>query len=111
MKTYKVLEQTFRRIAAVNGALAMLGWDQSAMMPDGGAKARAEQMATLSVVRHDWLTDPALGERIAKAETEVGKLSDWQPANLLEGRRKGRPDERGVGQGCCRLCRLWWWRI
>src|SRR3546814_20810687 len=58
------------------------------MMPDGGAKARAEQMATLSVVRHDWLTDPALGERIAKAETEVGKLSDWQQANLREMRRQ-----------------------
>ncbi|MFC3678048.1 carboxypeptidase M32 [Ferrovibrio xuzhouensis] len=88
MKTYKALEQTFCRIAAVNGALAMLGWDQSAMMPDGGARARAEQMATLSVVRHDWLTDPALGERIARAETEAGKLSDWQQANLREMQRQ-----------------------
>jgi carboxypeptidase Taq len=89
MKTYKALEQTFRRIAAVNGALAVLGWDQSAMMPEGGARARAEQMATLSVIRHDWLTDPALGERIAKAEaTEVARLSDWQRANLHEMRRQ-----------------------
>ena len=41
MKTYKALEQTFRRIAAVNGALAVLRWDQSAMMPEGGGGARA----------------------------------------------------------------------
>ena len=88
MKTYKDLEQTFRRIAAVNGALAMLGWDQSAMMPEGGAKARAEQMATLSVIRHDWLTDPALGERIAKAEAQADRLGDWQRANLREMRRQ-----------------------
>ena len=61
MKSYKALEQRFRRIAGVNGALAMLGWDQSVMMPEGGAKVRGEQMAVLSVVRHEWLTDPAVG--------------------------------------------------
>ncbi|WP_370156859.1 carboxypeptidase M32 [Ferrovibrio sp.] len=90
MKTYKALEQRFRRIAAVNGALAMLGWDQSAMMPDGGAGARSEQMAVLSVVRHEWLTDPALADDFAAAEAQAARLNDWQRANLREMQRQWR---------------------
>lgn len=90
MKSYKALEQRFRRIGAVNGALAMLGWDQSTMMPEGGAKARAEQMAVLSVVRHEWLTDPRLGDLLGEAEAQQKALSDWQRANLREMRRQWR---------------------
>ncbi|WP_430397935.1 carboxypeptidase M32 [Ferrovibrio sp.] len=89
MKPYAALEQRFRRLSALNGALAMLGWDQSAMMPEGGANARAEQLATLSVIRHEWLTDPALGDLILGAEAQAG-LSDWQQANLREISRKWR---------------------
>lgn len=89
MKPYAALEQRFRRLSALNGALAMLGWDQSAMMPEGGAGARAEQLATLSVIRHEWLTDPALGDLIQGAEAQAG-LSDWQQANLREISRKWR---------------------
>lgn len=90
MKSYKALEQRFRRIDAVNGALAMLGWDQSAMMPEGGAAARSDQMATLSVIRHDWLTDPALIDLFADAESRAATLSAWQAANLREMRRHWR---------------------
>jgi len=90
MKAYARLEQHFRRLAALNGALAMLGWDQSAMMPEGGASARAEQMATLSVIRHEWLTDPALGGLIEAAEEKAAGLNDWQQANLREIRRHWR---------------------
>jgi carboxypeptidase Taq len=89
MKPYAALEQRFRRLSALNGALAMLGWDQSAMMPEGGASARAEQLATLSVIRHEWLTNPALGDLIQGAEAQAG-LSDWQQANLREISRKWR---------------------
>lgn len=90
MKSYKALEQRFRRIAAVNGALAMLGWDQSTMMPEGGAKERAEQMAVLSVVRHEWITDPRLGDLLGEAEAQKERLSEWQRANLHEMQRQWR---------------------
>ncbi len=90
MKPYAALEQRFRRLSALNGALAVLGWDQSAMMPEGGATARAEQMATLSVIRHEWLTDPALGGLILEAEAAPKSLNDWQRANLREARRQWR---------------------
>jgi carboxypeptidase Taq len=90
MKTYKALEKQYRRIGAVNGALAMLGWDQSTMMPDGGARARAEQMATLSVLRHEWITDARLGDQLAQAASEARGLDDWQRANLREMQRQWR---------------------
>lgn len=88
MKQYKALEKQFRRIGAVNGALAMLGWDQSTMMPEGGAKARSEQIATLNVLRHEWITDPKLGDLLGEAEAQSAKLDSWQRANLREMRRQ-----------------------
>ena len=90
MKTYKALEKQFRRISAVNGALAMLGWDQSTMMPEGGARARSEQIATLSVLRHEWITDARLGDQLNEAATQADKLDDWQRANLREMQRQWR---------------------
>ena len=83
MKAYADLEQRFRRIGAVSGALAVLDWDRSAMMPDGGATARAEQIATLGVMRHELLVDPAMGDLLQAARPE----GEWQQANLREMRR------------------------
>lgn len=40
---------------------AVLNWDQSTYMPPGGATARARQVALLSRLAHQRLTDPALG--------------------------------------------------
>jgi len=40
---------------------AILNWDQSTYMPPGGATARARQVALLSRLAHQRLTDPALG--------------------------------------------------
>ncbi|HYM32319.1 MAG TPA: hypothetical protein VEU47_13520, partial [Candidatus Cybelea sp.] len=87
---YTALEARFRRLSAVGGALSMLGWDQAAMMPAGGAAARAEQMATLGVIRHENLTDPALADLLAAAEGQAGTLDEWQAANLREMRREWR---------------------
>ena len=66
----------------------MLGWDMSAMMPAGGAEARTEQLATLSVVCHEILTDPNLDELFDKASAETKGLDAWTQANLSEMRRR-----------------------
>ena len=84
---YQQLETRFSRLGAVEEALAMLGWDSSAMMPAGGAAARAEQMSVLQVICHELVTDPALGELIDAASTDNG-LDPWQRANLAEMRRR-----------------------
>jgi len=86
-KAYGELEQRFHRWAALKDARAVLEWDQATMMPDGGAEARAEQIAALDVVCHGILADPATGELIEDAEAASGDLDPWQRANLVEMRR------------------------
>lgn len=82
MSAYRALEDRFRTIADVEGALAVLHWDTQVMMPAGGAEVRAEQVATLERIGHDLLIDPALGDLLAKAHDE--DLEPWQAANRRE---------------------------
>ncbi|HJS32669.1 MAG TPA: carboxypeptidase M32, partial [Alphaproteobacteria bacterium] len=83
---YAELEERFRRIHLLHDALAMLEWDTAAMMPTGGASARAEQLAALKVTAHERMCDPRLAELLSAAEGELG-LDAWQRANLREMRR------------------------
>jgi len=83
---YKALETRFARLGTLQEATAMLQWDSSTLMPEGGAPARAEQLATLKVVSHEILTDPALAELLPGAEAQ-NDLDPWQRANLAEMRR------------------------
>ena len=85
MTAYATLEARFKRLGLVNEAVAMLHWDTAAMMPDGAAGARAEQLAELKVIAHDILTDPHLLDLLDDAGRDG--LDDWQHANLAEMRR------------------------
>jgi carboxypeptidase Taq len=84
---YRTLEERFKRLSDIEGALAVLEWDQQAMMPRGGNEARAEQVATLRQMAHELLTDPRTGGLLDEAEAEAGQLGAWQQANLREMRR------------------------
>ncbi|MBL4748284.1 MAG: carboxypeptidase M32 [Magnetovibrio sp.] len=83
---YQDLEARFRRMDAVSGAMSMLHWDMSAMMPTGGGASRAEQLATLSTVHHAMMTDVAIEDLLDGAEADV-QLNVWQQANVREMRR------------------------
>jgi carboxypeptidase Taq len=85
-RSYQALETRFRRLNALREAQSMLHWDWATMMPEGGAEARAEQLATLKVVGHEVLTDAALPDLFAAAEGEA--LDHWRRANLREMRRQ-----------------------
>ncbi len=87
---YRSLEARFRRLGAVEEAIAMLHWDAAAMMPPGGAASRAEQLATLRVIAHQLLTTPETADLLAAADNEAAMLGDWQRANLREMRRRWR---------------------
>jgi carboxypeptidase Taq len=88
MIAYRELEQRFRRIGAIGQAISVLHWDTAAIMPGGGAAARAEQLATLRLIWHQHLVAPEIDELLAKAETAAGELGEWQRANLREMRRQ-----------------------
>jgi carboxypeptidase Taq len=78
MTPYTSAVQTFARIATLNEASAMLGWDAAAVMPPGGAAARGEQLATLAGLAHELLTAPALADDLAAATVD----DPWHAENL-----------------------------
>lgn len=89
---YEDLAARYHRVGVIDDALGVLEWDQATMMPEGSAPARAEQVATLSVLSHELLTDPAIGDLLdASGDTGGGTGGDdadgWRAANLREMRR------------------------
>ncbi|MFT6579807.1 MAG: carboxypeptidase M32 [Alphaproteobacteria bacterium] len=93
---YRQIETHWRRLSQLSGAISALHWDQSVMMPPGGAAARAEQIATLRVLRHEMMTETRLGALLDEAAAEVSSGSRenapdkvrWRAANILEMRRR-----------------------
>jgi len=55
------LKQRLQAIDDLHRAEAVLGWDQATYMPPGGAEARGRQLALLSRLGHERMTDPAIG--------------------------------------------------
>ncbi len=89
MPAYQELEVRFKRLSNLRDATAMLQWDMATLMPEGGAEARAEQLATLRVLSHELLTDPEIGGLLDRAG-DSHRLDDWKHANLREMRRDHR---------------------
>jgi carboxypeptidase Taq len=67
-KAYHRLTARFARMATVGEAMSMLGWDEAAVMPDGGSAARADQLATLAGIAHGMLLEPAVADDLDAAE-------------------------------------------
>ena len=55
------LKQRLQAIEDLRCAEAVLNWDQSTYMPAGGAEARGRQLALLSSLGHERMTDPMIG--------------------------------------------------
>lgn len=82
MNAYQTLETRAKRVADIEGALAILGWDSQTMMPDGASEVRGEQLATLEEMAHEIVTAPDVADLLDRAESEGGSLDPWQAANL-----------------------------
>lgn len=80
MGAYRRLTERFARIATLDEAAGMLGWDAAAMMPAGGAAARGDQLAVLAGMSHRMLTEPEVADDLAEAGRAT--LDAWQSANL-----------------------------
>ncbi len=93
MNAFSTLVQHFKTISHFSHLSAICGWDQASMMPGGGAQARSEAMAQLSVHIHSLMTQPQLEEWFATAEQESlnnehqamlrEMKRQWQQANVL----------------------------
>ncbi|WP_058535492.1 carboxypeptidase M32 [Legionella saoudiensis] len=80
MNAYQKLEQHFKKYYDFENLAAIVSWDEASMMPAGGGPARAEALATLSAIQHDWLTDKTVGEWLKQCQ-EL-ELSPWQHRNV-----------------------------
>lgn len=87
MAAYGELEARFKRLSDIRGALAVLHWDRQTMMPRGGNRVRADQVATLQQICHEWLTSATTGALLDQAEQGAADLDPWQAADLREMRR------------------------
>ena len=85
---YEDLERHFKRLSALDEAAGVLRWDMSTMMPDGGAKARGEQLAALDLTCHALLSEPDMAELFERAEERAPGLERWARANLRAMRRR-----------------------
>ncbi|MBT6119575.1 MAG: carboxypeptidase M32, partial [Rhodospirillaceae bacterium] len=83
---YSRLEVLFGRIAALEGAMSLLQWDASVMMPPGAGPARGGQLAGLGRLRRDLLAEDETADLLDAAAGEA--LDDWQSANLRAMRRE-----------------------
>jgi len=88
LSAYRQLEERFDRLAHLSGAAAVLQWDWAAIMPTGGAAARARQLAELDLIRHEIMTDAQLEDLLGEAESARDALDPWQNANLGEMRHR-----------------------
>ena len=84
--SYQELQNHFEQIGHLEGACQVLHWDGAAMMPKGGAEARAGQVSTLTVMAHQQRTDPRVPEWIDSAQEagRRGALTGWEQANVRE---------------------------
>jgi len=86
------LEGRFRRIGLLGESVAMLQWDMAAVMPEGGAAARGEQMAELREIAHELLVADEVGEWLDRAREEAQRegADAWHLADLREMERDRR---------------------
>lgn len=87
LQAYNNLEKVFSRITNLGDAIRYLKWDRAAIMPEGGAKRRSEQIAELNIVISEILVEPQVKDFIAQAEEEAHLLNSWEKANLREMKR------------------------
>lgn len=73
---YQELLRLLGEISDLGRARALLAWDERTMMPSGGAEVRAEQLATLTRVRHERLRADRLGSLLEALRPEAEALPD-----------------------------------
>jgi carboxypeptidase Taq len=78
------LKTRLLEIADIDGASAVLGWDQQTYMPLGGAEARGRQMATLGRISQEKFIDPAVGKLLDDLQPYAETLPyDSDDASLI----------------------------
>jgi carboxypeptidase Taq len=84
---YQALISHVHEAALLGSSAALLAWDQETGMPKGAGDLRAEQLALLSRLAHERLTDPRVRDWLAAAGADAADGDDDRSANLRGIRR------------------------
>ncbi len=71
---FRKLRELLARVSDLGSAAAVLGWDQETYMPPGAAAARAEQIATLGKLAHEFFISDEIGDLLEALEPQVRSL-------------------------------------
>lgn len=79
------LKEILAEIADLNGASALLGWDQQTYMPPGAAEQRGQQTGTLGKIAHQMGTSPEMGKLLEELRPYAERLDpDSDDARLIQ---------------------------
>ena len=81
-KKYQQYQQTFQKVADLEGAQSILGWDKEVNMPPAGEATRARQLATLAGISHDLVTTKELGDLLVELSEDGADLSKEERRNI-----------------------------
>lgn len=79
---YQRLLDLLAEVSDLNAASAVLNWDELTYMPEGGARARGEQQATLSRLAHEAFTSDQMGALLSSLEAQGVGAGD-EPADQV----------------------------
>ncbi|MDR3575438.1 MAG: carboxypeptidase M32 [Anaerolineaceae bacterium] len=86
---YKKLVSLQNEIYDINGAIALLSWDQQTYMPAGGAEDRGDQLSTLARIFHLKLTSAETGKLLDDLAPYANTLDpDSDEARLIKVARR-----------------------
>lgn len=97
---YNDLIARWKDAALLGSTASLLGWDQQTKMPPGGIEHRSRQLAQLSGLIHERVTDLRVGELLGECEADADLTSDPHSdsaANLREIRRQYDRDTKLPG--------------
>ncbi len=77
------LRARLAELVDLQGALALLDWDQAVFMPGGGAGARGRQMETIVRLAHERHVAPAFEVALSAAERAADALDPAHPDAIL----------------------------
>ena len=80
---YEAFTALKKKIADLEGAIALLNWDQETYIPPSGMDFRARQVATLSGIQHEWLTSAEMEDHLSTLENDKD-LNNEQRQNINE---------------------------
>ena len=73
---FQLFRKRIQQVNDLNGAAALLSWDQRTYMPPAGAAARAERLGTLSELAHEMFTSDETGELLDRLQDYVAGLPE-----------------------------------